>query len=267
MRTRQVCKMMVSKPNRTWTVAISACAMVLALALAGCGSGNTATAGADHGITVSASSETKVVPDKARVSVSVVNEAKTAEECQAENATRVNAVIDALAKLGVAETSIQTNYSDLSPRYGSLVTDSKSKSEEAAYDEWTITGYEMTTSLTISDLEISSVGAIVEACVGAGANDANGIEYYASNYDEAYNEALAKALETAKAKADGIASATGANLGKVVNVVEGYQDTSARYAAMENDIAFESAADGAAAKTMPGQVDITANVTVTYAIG
>ena len=249
--------------------AVFACAGVLALALVGCGSSGGGAASSDtSGITVSASSETKVVPDKARIGVSVVSEAKTAEECQNKNAESVNAVIAALKELGIEDTSIQTNYANLSPRYGSRVAD-KEKDSDEAYDEWVITGYEMTTSLTVSDLEIDNVGAATQACVAAGANDTNGVEYYASNYDEAYNEALTKALENAKAKADTIAAATGAGLGKVTSVTEGYQDTSARYMAKGNEMyAMAEDADEAAgvANTMPGQISIEAEVTVTYAI-
>lgn len=257
-------------------VAMAVCASMCILALAGCGS-NASAAKDDGGITVSASSDMKVVPDKARMNFSVVTEDKDAETCRSNNAEDVNAVIEALKKLGVEETSIQTSYSNLSPRYGSRVTTaaktegSSEDAEDAVYDDWAITGYEMTTSLQVSDLDIDNVGTVEQACVAAGANQTDGVQYYASNYDEAYNEALAKALETAKGKADGIAAATGVALGKVTNVSEGYQDTSLRYVdsyktmAMDADVAEEAA--GAVANTMPGQVNITAEVTVTYAIG
>ena len=256
----------------------AALALALALALAGCGPASSAgglAGGSAQGITVSASNEVKVVPDKARMSVSVVTEAKEAKDCQSQNAETVNAVIAALQGLGVEETSIQTSYSDLSPRYGQLKEEiaASSKDDEdenasVAYDEWTITGYEMTTSLSVSDLDIDNVGTAVQACVAAGANGADGIEYYASNYDEVYNAALGRALETARGKADGIAAASDVKVGKVLNVVEGYQDTSARYT-YANTMDFEESADagaGVAAKTMPGQIGITAQVTVTYAI-
>ena len=257
-------------------VACALCVAVLAFALAGCGGGS-ASGEQAKGITVSASSELKVVPDKARIRLSVITEAKTAEECQSKNAEATNAVIEACKALGIEETSIQTSYSNLFPRYGSVTSD-KAASDKAASDkanastttDWKITGYEMTTSFTVSDLEIDNVGATVQACVAAGANQAGGVEYYVSDYDAKYNEALAKALETAKSKAESIASATGARVGKVVNVVEGYQDTSARYAtSTANDAEMlEATGDTAAvAKTMPGQVDVSAEVTVTYAIG
>lgn len=244
-------------------------ATVLAFCLAGCGSPAVAPSG-ESGITVTASSETKVVPDKARIRVSVLTEDKAAEACQSKNADSVNAVIEALKGLDVKEESIQTTRSDLTPRYGSRTTSNDAKDDskdDVAYDEWVVTGYEMNTMLTVSDLEIDNVGAVVQACVAAGANQTDGIEYYASDYDNVYNEALAKALETARGKAEGIASASGVKLGKLVNAVEGYQDTSARYATSYNamEVAEDAAATGMA-KTMPGQIDIEANVTVTYAI-
>ena len=253
-------------------VACMLCASAMAFALAGCAAGGSAGGEADKGITVSASSELKVVPDKARIRLSVVTEAKTAEECQSQNADATNAVIEALKGLGLEETSIQTSYSNLHPRYGSVTSDkgASDKADASTTTDWKITGYEMTTSFTVSDLEIENVGAAVQACVAAGANQTGGIEYYVSDYDARYNEALGKALETAKSKADAIASATGARVGKVVNVHEGYQDTSSRYVATAADDAEMLNAEGGSApvaKTMPGQVDVSAEVTVTYAIG
>ena len=239
-------------------IAVAACAGLLAFALAGCAGSAGAT---DTGITVTASSDAKVVPDKARINVSVVSEAKTAEACQDDNAADVNAVIAALGELGVADTSIQTANTSLFPRYGQPANGSED-------DEYVITGYEMTTTLRVEDLDIDNVGTIVQACVAEGANQADGIEFYASTYDEAYQQALEAALGTARNKAEGIANASGVNLGSIVRVSEGYQDTSARYISNLDVYASEDAVDSGAAtaKTMPGQTTITAEVTVTYAI-
>ena len=244
--------------RRVTMIAVAACAGLLAFALAGCAGSAGAT---DTGITVTASSDAKVVPDKARINVSVVSEAKTAEACQDDNAADVNAVIAALGELGVADTSIQTANTSLFPRYGQPANGSED-------DEYVITGYEMTTTLRVEDLDIDNVGTIVQACVAAGANEADGIEFYASAYDEVYQQALEAALGTARGKAEAIAQATGVGVGSVLRVTEGYQDTSARYATnfdtyAASDEAFDT---GAVAKTMPGQTTITAEVTVTYAI-
>ncbi|MDO4890266.1 MAG: SIMPL domain-containing protein [Coriobacteriaceae bacterium] len=245
--------------KQLWSVlAVATCAALLAGALAGCSG---ASASTDSDITVTATSDAKIVPDKARINVSVVSEEKTAEACQKENATRVNAVIGKLGGLGVADTSIQTANTYLFPRYGQP----KDGSED---DEYVITGYEMTTTLRVEDLDIDNVGTVIQACVAEGANQADGIEFYASTYDEAYQQALEAALGTARNKAEGIANASGVNLGSIVRVSEGYQDTSARYISNPDVYASEDAVDSGAAtaKTMPGQTTITAEVTVTYAI-
>lgn len=263
------------KPKNVVLVIMAlACSIALSCLLVGCGSsGGSAGPSESGGITVSGSSDTKVVPDKARISVSVVTEEKTAEACQSKNAESVNAVLEALKTQGVDEKSLQTSYSNLSARYGNRTTDasddSKNTTTGSSYSEWVITGYEMTTVLTVSDLDIPNVGTLVQACVDAGANEVNGIDYYASNYDEAYNEALAQALAAAKSKAETIANATDAHLGKVTSVSEGYQDTSARYVSSAKEAyTMEDAAggNGPVAETMPGQINITAEVTVTYAL-
>lgn len=250
-------------------VAVSALgACVLALALAGYGLCKAEAATpqeSEGGITVTASSEVKVVPDKARISVSVVSSEKTAEECRSANAEKLDVVLKAISDLGIKDENVQTSYANLSPQYGSQVTDPDE--DEVKLEEWVITGYEMTTSLSISDLDIDQVGAVMQACVGAGADSSSGLEYYASNYDETYNEALAKAVADTKVKAEAIAKAAGVGVGGVTNVVEGYQNTAYRYVDSYNmEMAAEDNAGAGAAKTMPGQVSITAEVTVTYAI-
>ena len=130
-----------------------------------------------------------------------------------------------------------------------------------------VIGYEMYTSLSVEGISIEAVGAITADVVAAGATSVSGIQYYSSSYDDAYNAALAKALDEARSKAQFIAEASNVRLGEIVAVTEGYQDTGYRYAM--NTMAYEEdtiGAGGALAKTMPGQIDITAQVTVRFAI-
>lgn len=257
-----------NKYVKPFVLVLGACAltMALAFALAGFGSSKAEAATPEDGggITVTASSEVKVVPDKARISVEVVTTADTTEECRSADAEAVDGVLKALSSLGIKNESIQTSYANLSPQYGSQVTSSDDTDVEL--EEWVITGYEMTTSLSISDLDIDQVGIVMQACVDAGADSSNGLEYYASNYDEVYNEALAKAVADTKVKAETVAKAAGIGVGQVTNITEGYQNTAYRYVNYDMEIAREDDAGTGAAKTMPGQVSITAEVTVTYAI-
>ena len=231
------------------------------LALTGCSGGAQAgttvvNAATEHVVTVTANSEVKVVPDKAQISVSVSNQADTATECQQDNAQTTNAVIDALQASGVAEKSIQTTNVNMYPRrdYSSMGT--------AA-----IIGYEMTTTLAISDVSIDDIGPLLQTAVAAGATDVGGIQYYSSTYDAAYADALKSAIAAAGEKAQVIASASKVSIGSIVNVTEGYQNTAYRYDSGENYLyAAADEAMGEASKAMPGEIGITAQVTVSFSI-
>ena len=134
----------------------------------------------------------------------------------------------------------------------------------AASDGTNIVGYEMTTRLAVRDLNIDQVGEALSTCVAAGANNTDGIRYYSSEYDAKYAEALAAAVDAARAKADVLAKAGGVSLGNVYSMVEGYQNTAYRY---DTGATMEAMASDAAMKVMPGEVDVTASVTVSYEVG
>ncbi len=202
-------------------------------------------------ITVSARSEVKVVPDKATIGVGVDTEAADAETAQSENAKLVNAVIARLKELGVDEKSIQTSWTNLSP-----VWDYESSEEH-------IRGYSMNTRLQVSDLDIDAVGQIMQECVTAGATSVDGPNFFASSYEEAYQEALTAAVAASRPKAEAIANASGVTLGGVVGVTEGYQDYSIAYGASAT---MDAAATEAAMDVEPGELSVEATVTVSYAI-
>ena len=126
----------------------------------------------------------------------------------------MNAVLEALKSFNVEEKDIRTTGYDLYPRY-----DINGES---------IIGYTMNTNLQISNQSVDKVGELVNACVEAGANQMYGITYTCSEYSEAYAEALGNATKAAKIKAEAIAVAAGKDLGDIVKIEEGYQDTSLR---------------------------------------
>ena len=145
----------------------------------------------DNRITVSGMEEVKAVPDMAQIQYSVYTQAATAQECQEENAKNVNQTLETLKGLGVEEKSIQTSDYGLSPIY-----DWNSGRQK-------ITGYQMSTSITVSDIPVENAGKIITASVASGVNELDSVQYLCSDYDEKYQEALKMAVEMAKNKADG----------------------------------------------------------------
>ena len=209
------------------------------------GQGPQVTVISDHGV--------KVVPDIAEISFGVQTFMPTAKEAQAQNAQEVNQVLDALKAKKVEEKDIRTTGYDLYPRYDN--------NGEA------ITGYTMATNLVISNQSVDAIGELVSACVDAGANQMYGITYTCSGYNEAYAEALGNATKAAKIKAEAIAKAAGKQLGDIIEIREGYQNTALRstYQSISAKGEMEEAVMDIAS-VMPGEVDVQAAVTVTYAM-
>ena len=209
-------------------------------------------------IQVNSTEQVTVTPDIAEVVYAVRTEAGNASDCQQRNSEDVNKVIELLLSLGIAETSIQTSDYYMYPIY--------------TYSNNTqrITGYEATTSLTVSDLPIDQLGNILEQSVAAGINNIRSITYQSSKYDEAYAEALTLAMAAAKEKAEVLAQAGNCTITGVANIRENSNYSEARYtdnalaSKMRNYGAVEELATDVSTSIMPGEVDIEVNITVEY---
>lgn len=233
-----------------------------ALALGGCAAGNTGVPdkiqveSADSKvISVTAREQVKVEPDTAQVIYSVYSQASDAQTCQTQNNTDLEKVLALLKQEGVNDTSVQTSSYGLDPIY-----------------DWengkTISGYEMTTRVTVSDIPLADVGELLSQSVDAGINSIDSVTYLSSQYDEAYQEALAAAVESARIKAQAMAEAGGCKLGALVKLDEYADSQEARYntrfSAAKEEAAMDMAAGAMA--VMPGQLEIEAFITAEFAI-
>lgn len=210
-------------------------------------------------ISVNSSETITVVPDIAEIVYAVRTEAKDAASCQQKNTEDVAKVIELLKGLGVEETSIQTSDYYMYPIYNYSGNTQR------------ITGYEASTSLTVSKLPIDSLDTILAQSVQTGINNIQSITYMSSKYDEGYSSALKLAMESARAKAEALAEAGGCSLGSVVGVRENSNYSEARYTdnALSSKMrSMESLAAGAedGSSIMPGEVAVEVNITVEYLI-
>ncbi|MGN1179698.1 MAG: SIMPL domain-containing protein [Suilimivivens sp.] len=209
-------------------------------------------------IMVNSSEKVSVVPDIAEVVYSVRTRESTASVCQQKNSESVSQVIELLKGLGVEEASIQTSDFYMNPIY--------SYSDNTQ----TLTGYEAITTLTVSDLPIDGLDAILSQSVSTGINTVQSITYQASQYDKSYQEALTKAVATAGEKAGVLAEASGAKAGRVISIQETSSYSDARYTdyartGMTNSLsATKEAAMEDAAGIMPGEIEVEAGVIIEY---
>lgn len=210
---------------------------------------------AENVIRVNSREQVKVEPDIAKILYSVYSQASDAQTCQSQNSIDLQKALDVLKEQGVEDSSIQTSSFGLNPIY-----------------DWeagkTITGYEMTTQITVSDLPMDQVGELLTASVDAGVNNIESVTYQSSKYDETYQEALAKAIAAAQIKAEAMAQAGGCKLGKIVNIEEYGSNQAARagagaYNASAKESMSFSMEDMA---VMPGQIEVEASISAEFAI-
>ncbi len=238
---------------------ILALVSVMVMGLAGCGAAPAAAAAVEAStVTVSASGTVKLVPDKATVYFGVTTREATAELAQSRNSEAVEKVMAVLTERGIDEKSIRTTNYSMYPQY-----------DYSENGDQRIIGYTVYTNMSVQDQDIADLGKLLSACVAAGINNVDNVSFLCSGYDEAYSQALTQAVEASKAKAETLAAAAGKKLGEAVTVTEGWQDTSARYGKGTNmSFTMEEAAvmDTGGPSLQPGESEITANVTVTYAM-
>jgi uncharacterized protein len=185
------------------------------------------------------------VPDRAQFSFGVQAQARTASAALEAADAQLARVVAALRQAGIAQADIQTDQLSLSPR----------TNDEGAE----ILGYTAVTSVSVRVRNLDRAGAVVDAAVGAGANQVYGPSLVRSNQDALYHNALRAAYADARAKAQALAEAAGVTLGAMTSTVEG--GGAIPFAGGMED------AKTASATIEPGTQEIVASVTVTFAVG
>src|SRR5690348_6445734 len=134
---------------------VAAVALVAIVALAGVGrpeAAHGADATADN-VTTTGHGVITVAPDEATVTAGVHTQAATAAEALSQNSARMNDVIAALKQHGGKD--LQTQQVSLYPQ---------------SREDGSITGYSADNSVSASS-PIAGAGALIDAAVGAGANN------------------------------------------------------------------------------------------------
>lgn len=158
---------------------------------------------------LSVSGEVTRVPDLAVISAGVVTEADDASAALRQNAERMDRVIAALKKAGIADRDIQTSSLSLSARY-------RYPENQAPQ----LVGYTASNQVTIRFRDIRNSGKILDALVAEGANQISGPSMTIEHPESALDEARAKAVATGRARADLYAKALGMRVVRVVSISE-----------------------------------------------
>jgi uncharacterized protein YggE len=192
------------------------------------------------GITVQGSATESGAPTKAQLSLGVESRADTAKGALAANSTAMRKVLAAIRAAGGKDLRTQSVW--LSSIYG----------------ENGPQGFSATNTVTTT-IEVGKTGALIDAAVEAGANQVSGPSMSAADQESLYRKALQAAVVDARERAEALAKAGGVSLGRVTAIVEGGGSA-------PMPVAMATKAADASTPIEPGTQDVTAQVSVTFAI-
>jgi len=158
---------------------------------------------------VSATGTSTRRPDIAIISAGVVTQASKAGDAMAANAKAMTATIAALKRAGVADRDIQTQSINLQPQY-----------RYGDNQPPVLTGYQANNRVSVKLHDLAGAGGVIDALVAAGANQIDGPSLSVDHPEAALDEARAKALATARARAELYAKSAGLSVRRIVRISE-----------------------------------------------
>lgn len=201
-------------------------------------------------LSVSADGMSEGRPDMATINLGVTTEAQTAQAALADNARRMQTLIQALRRAGVAERDIQTSNVSVNPQQ-----------QYVEGQPPRVTGYQANNSVTAKIRSIDNTGRVIDAAVAAGGNNINGVSFSYQDPDAQLDAARRDAIREARRRADLYASALNMHVVRVVAVSEGGGYSPPMPMPMFARVANQ---DMASTPVAPGQIETHVSVNITY---
>jgi uncharacterized protein len=200
------------------------------------------------GITVSGTSTVKAKPDIAFVTLGVATDDKDAGKAAQANARTSTAVIDAILSSGVQRSDVETVQYSVSPVMNYQTSPA------------TVTGYRVSNVVRVRLKDLTKIGSVIDTAVDAGSNGVEGVRFDLADSTKVRHQALLEAMRKAQEDAALMAQTLQVKLGKVVSASE-------TGPIVPSPLDMGAVRAGAAASPIiPGEIEVTASVTVVYSI-
>lgn len=233
------------------TTALIAAVLALALVLP-----TLAEEGNGGTLVVTGTATVSLQADTATLEIGAMTRGHSVADAQKENTAIMKKLVAEMERLGVAKEDIRTIQFYVYYEQGDSVVGTTSRLISGSY---TVTNM---VSITIRD--IAKASEVIDAAASVGANNIYGLTFQSSKAAEAYHQALRRAVEDAKAKAQVLAEASGKTLGGATKV-ETKEAFDAPYGIMNRD-SFAGTGSAASTPILSGDVSVTANVTMTFGL-
>jgi len=194
----------------------------------------------------------KRAPDQAWVSIAAETRAATSGEAQRLAAEAMKGVQSAIAKVGLPADAIRTTGYSLNPDM------------EYVNGRGRVKGYIARNQIEVRVDDLAKLSPVIDAAGGSGATSMSGLRFDLKERAAAEREALTAAVRDAVARARALAAGAGVVLGPIIHIDE---SGPSRPQPMPMYSMARTAAAAEATPINPGEIEITAQVTVTVRIG
>ena len=207
-------------------------------------------------IVVSGNAQIEADPDEATVRLGVVRQESSAQAAQEQANRAAQAILAEMTKLGIRPQRIQTSRLTLSPVYAPPRPESRDAPRIASYIASNIVSVELE--------NLAQVGPVIDAGLRAGANQLEGVQFRLKNDLPVRQQALKQAVAEAHGKAESMAEALGVRLNGVQEASESGTSVAPKF--QSGGFAALAVREGTPTPVSPGQLEVSANVTVKYFI-
>jgi uncharacterized protein YggE len=204
-------------------------------------------------VTVTGTGTAQAAPDRAEIVAGVHSQADTASAALAANNEAANRLFKTLAELGIADRDRQTRNVNVGPVY--------EQPHPQRGGAPRIVGYQVTNQVRVVVRDLAKLGQLLDAVVKSGANRLDGIRFIVSDPAAATDQARRAAIEDAKRRAALYVETAGARLGRVLQISE-----AAVHVPRPVMMRAEAMAAAADVPVAPGENEITATVSVVFAV-
>jgi uncharacterized protein len=204
-------------------------------------------------IVVSGTGRVAVQPDVADLRLGVTVTKPTVEAARADAAATMGAILAAIDGAGIARSDVRSALLSVQPRYDY-------RDDRAPV----LTGYEIANLVEVSVRDLTTLGGVVDAALGAGTTSMDALTFRVADPGPAERQARLLAMAEAKSRADVLAEAAGLTITGVSDIVEGVPMRPPMPLAKAERMAF---ATDIATPVEAGTLEVSVSVSVTYRAG
>lgn len=200
-------------------------------------------------ISVSGEGKVKVVPDQVSITVTAETKGNNTKDVKKQNDQKIEAVLKFIKKMNLAPADYKTQRVSLNPQY-----DYENKKHS----------YNATQTIEIVLKDLSKYDELMEGLVDQGINRIDSVVFESSKLAQYQSEARKLAMKEAKLKAEDYVSVLGQKVGRAIIISDNSQNYSPQpiYAIMKMEMNSDTKTSR---ETMAvGEINITANVTVSF---